>query len=432
LKKLSIPPLVTIASLLVAPAVMAQSPSTPTAPSVPTAPSAPSALPAPAPAPAPEFQAAPAPAPAAPGDSTDTLTFRVGAGVEGDNNVLRQTNRISDTIGSLSLGAKLDKRYGLQRFRADVEASRFKYQDNSNLDYSTLNYNAAWDWSFTPRVHGVVSADRRQFRETSVDSLTGVNRVGRRTERTELAEGVYELGASWRALGGVSHSLAKSTEPRSWDASPDIRSAYVGAGYEFPSGTSLTARVRRGDGEYKDPTAGAATGDFKDNEVDLLFKWPITGRTAVEGRVGRLERKHDGAPQRDFSGMVASANMSWEITGKTRLLAGFARDLAATGLAIGGSVRNDRFYISPVWKPTAQTAVNLKYERVARDWRSVPFGAPDFGRSETIQSWLIGAEWEPRRAVALGANLRSERLKSNLPFSGYRATVFGVTGKVYF
>lgn len=394
MKKLSIRPLVSIASVLMAPAVMAQSTSTPA--------------------------------------TNDTFQFRAAAGVERDNNVLRQNPAVSDTIGTLSVGLKADKRYGLQRFRADIEASRYKYQDNSSLDYSTLNYNAAWDWSFTPALHGVVSADRRQYRETSTDTLTGINRVGRRTERTERAEGIYELGAAWRALAGVSHSLAKSTEPRSWDASPEIRSAYLGAGYEMGSGTSITGRYRRGDGEYTDLSAGAATGDFKENEVDVVLKWPVTAKTAVEAKLGRLERNHDGAPQRDFSGAVASAQVSWEITGKTRLLAGVSRDLAATGLATGGHVRNDRFYVAPVWKPTAHTAVNLKYERTARDWRGVPIGSADLGRHEVVQSWLAGFEWEPRPAFALGTSIRTERLKSNIAFSGYRATVFGVTGKVFF
>src|SRR4030095_2188191 len=107
-----------------------------------------------------------------------------------------------------------------------------KYRDLSELDYSTVNYALAWDWQFTPRFHGVLSADRRQYREVSTDPVTFGNRVGKRPERTELAEGVYELGAAWRLLGGVSHSSAESSAGTSWDASPSVRSARVGVGYE--------------------------------------------------------------------------------------------------------------------------------------------------------------------------------------------------------
>jgi exopolysaccharide biosynthesis operon protein EpsL len=363
--------------------------------------------------------------------TNDAFQVRGGLGIEHDSNVLRQPNAVADTVGTASIGLKFDKRYSLQRLRADIEATTYRYQDQSSLNYSAINYNAAWDWSFTPKLHGVISADRKQYRETTADVLTGVNRVGRRTERTELAEGIYELGAAWRVLAGVSHSSAKSTEPNTWDASPTVRSAYVGAGYELGSGTSLTGRLRRGNGEYTDATAGAA-GDFRENEADLLLKWPVTAKTALEARLGYLDRTHPGASQRDFSGLVGNATVSWEITGKTRLLAGVVRDLSATGLASGGHVTSDRVWLGPVWKPTAHTAVNVRYDRVARKWHDTPGGSPDAGRSETTQAASVGFDWAPRPSLLVSASLRNERLKSNLFFAGYRATIYGVAAKVYF
>jgi exopolysaccharide biosynthesis operon protein EpsL len=392
LKKHPIRPLLPIAVLIMAPAVMAQ--------------------------------------PQAP-ESTDAFQFRAGLGVEHDSNVLRQPNAVSDTAVTAAVGLKFDRRYSLQRFRADVEAATYRYQDHTDLSYSTLNYNAAWDWSFTPRVHGTVSADRKQYRDTTSNTLTGVNVVGRRTERTELAEGVYELGAAWRALAGVSHTSAKSTQPNSYDASPTVRSAYLGAGYELASGASITGRFRHGNGEYTDPTAGPATG-FRENEADVLFKWPVTAKTSLEGRIGHLDRKHSGAPQRDFSGVVGDATVNWEITGKTRLMAQVAHDLTATGLPTGGHVEANRFWVQPTWKPTVQTAVNLRYEYIRRTWQSIPLGSPDIGRNERIQNAMIGFDWQPRPKIAVSASIRNERLRSNLVFSGYRATIYGIAGKLYF
>jgi hypothetical protein len=233
-------------------------------------------------------------------------------------------------------------------------------------------------------------------------------------------------------LAGVWHTSSKSTEPNSWDASPTVRSAYVGAGYELGSGASLTARLRRGNGEYTDTSAGAATGDFRENEADLLLKWPVTAKTSVEAAIGHLDRTHSGAPQRDFSGLVGSASVNWEVTGKTRVMAGLAHDLTATGLATGGHVEHNRFWVGPTWKPTVHTAVNLRYDHVTRSWRDVPAGSPDQGRRETTRTAMIGFDWEPRPSIVVSTYLRNERLKSNLSFSGYRATIYGVTGKVYF
>jgi exopolysaccharide biosynthesis operon protein EpsL len=367
-------------------------------------------------------------------ETNNAFQLRAGLGVEHDSNVRRQPNAQADTAVTASVGLKFDRRYSLQRLRADVEAATYRYQDHSDLNFSTLNYNLAWDWAFTPKLHGVISADRKQYRDTTSDPVTGVNLVGRRTERTELAEGVYELGAAWRALAGVSHSAVKTAQPNSYDGSPTVRSAYAGAGYELASGTSITGRFRHGNGEYKDFTAGGT--DFHENEADLLVKWPVTAKTSFEGRVGRLQRRHSGGSARDFSGFVGDATVNWEITGKTRLLAQVAHDLTAsgftTGVVAGGHAESNRFFVQPTWKPTVQTAVNLRYEYIRRTWKDVPAGSFDLGRRETVQNTSIGFDWEPRQKILVSASLRNERQKSNLAFGGYRATIYGISGKLYF
>jgi exopolysaccharide biosynthesis operon protein EpsL len=366
-------------------------------------------------------------------ESADTFQFRAAAGVEHDSNVLRQnTGEIADNIGMLSVGLKADKRFGLQRLRADVEATTYKYQDQSNLDYHTLNYSAAWDWSVTPRFHGVLSADRRQQREVSTDSVTFVNSIGRRTERTEVLEGIYEVGAAWRALGGVTHTSSESTEPRSWDASPSVRSARIGVGYETPKGSLFTLKYRRGDGEYTDMTPGAAAGDFKEDEVELALKWPVTIKTSVDARLAHIRRDHDIAPQLDFSGMVGGASVNWEITAKTRLIAGYMHDLIASGLLAGGHVQTDRVYFTPVWQVAPHIALNFRYDRSQRRWRDVPTGGADAGRSENVEAVQVGAEWDPRPALTVSTSLRGEKLKSSLPASSYNATIFAVAVKARF
>jgi exopolysaccharide biosynthesis operon protein EpsL len=396
LKKHPIRPLLPIAALLMAPAVMAQSR-------------------------APE--------------TNNAFQLRAGAGVEHDSNVLRSaSNAQSDTVANASVGLKFDRRYSLQRLRADVEAATYRYKDQDQLNYSTLNYSAAWDWSFTPKLHGTISADRKQYRDVTSDPATFANVVGRRTERTELAEGVYEVGAAWRALAGVSHSSVKTTEPISYDGSPTVRSTYVGAGYELASGSSITGRLRHGNGEYTDIASSGGVG-FHENEFDVLVKWPFTAKTTLEGRVGRLERTHPGAPQRDFSGFVGDATVNWEITGKTRLLAQVAHDLSASGfdlIGAGGHVQSNRFLLQPTWNATVQTAVNLRYEYVRRSWEDVPAGSPDVGRHENVQSAGIGVDWAPRPKITVSASLRNERQHSNLAFGNYRATIYGVAGKFYF
>jgi exopolysaccharide biosynthesis operon protein EpsL len=359
------------------------------------------------------------------------LEFRAGAGVEHQTNVLQApTQEQSDDIGVFSVGIKAEREYSLQHFKADVEAATYRYRNLSHLDYSTLNYAAAWDWKFTPALHGILSAERRQYRDITNIPATGLDEVGRRTERAELLEGIYDIDGAWRALAGVSRTSSRSTVPQSWDASPTVRSARVGGGYEWASGSSLFARFRRGDGEYKAPVFPAPSADFRENEADLQLRWIVTGKTSLDARLGHLRRTHSEAPARDFSGTVGSAIVNWAATGKTKVVAGVLRDLSSSGLDIGGTVKSTRFYVGPVWNATAHTAVSARYDRIERNWRDVPAGAPDTGREDTIRAASIGVDWTPRRIVTVSALVREERVKSTLTGVGFRNTVIGLGVKV--
>lgn len=364
-------------------------------------------------------------------DVGPALQFRALAGVEHESNVTRvNSGTISDTAAYLGVGLKADRRYGLQRVRADVEANTYKYNNHSELDYNLFNYALAWDWSLTPRFHGVLGANQQQYRDVQLDPVALVNQVGRRSDRTELLQGVYEIGAAWRATADVSHTQSDSSLHNSWNGDPDVNNARVGVGYEFPSGTSVYGRYRHGKGSYKD-AASSGGGDFHENETDVVLKWPTTGKTALDARLGHLERRHDSNTQRDFSGMVGSAVVSWNITGKTTLAGGVSRDLSATGDISGGRVSSDRVFIGPVWRVTPLVAVNLRYDQVWRKWEDVPAATFNAGRDESARILSAAVEWQPLRWMAVSTYVRGERQTSNAN-TGYHNTTVGAAVKAFF
>lgn len=365
------------------------------------------------------------------------LHFGARLGVEHDSNVLRSsTNEQSDTAWTAGVGLKYNKQFSLQRIRADIEYDTWRYNSHSELNFNTLNYAAAWDWSITPRLHGTISADRRQYRETVTDPVTVTNLIGRRTERNELAEGAFDVAGPWQLLAGVSHFRAESTEPFSWDGLPDIRYWQVGAGYQAASGSSVALRYKHGDGKYHDPTfANFATldSDFKDQEVELAARWAFSGKTTIDGRLSHVKREHSAAPGLDFSGMRGALNVNWDVTGKTRVVAGWLHDISATGLATGGHVDSDRFFVSPVWHATAKTSFNLRYDYTRREWKDIALASPfDIGRSDKIESLQAGVDWEALRTITVSGYLRQEKLRSSIPGAGYKANVYGVIARANF
>lgn len=358
----------------------------------------------------------------------EALQFRAIAGVERDSNVLRTpTNERSDNVGVLGVGVHFDRRYGQQRIVADAEASTFRHQDLDELDYSTLNYSLAWNWRFSNFFEGVASAERRQYRDIA-DTAGGVSRIGRRTDRNELLEGGYRLGGgAWRVLAGVQNTAARSSDPRNINASPKVQSVHAGTSYEFASGSVISARVKRGDGEYEN-SPGASS--FEDNQIETTVRWAATAKTTFDGRLAHVDRKHDTTPRHDFSGLVGSAHVSWDATAKTRLVAGIERELGSYVFVGGGHVENQRIFLAPVWRASEQFVLNARYERARHDWRDIATGSIDSGREDIINTLSAGLDWQPRRAITVSTTLRNERRRSSLPGLNYKANIIGVGVKV--
>ena len=356
------------------------------------------------------------------------IELRASAGVEVDTNVLRKPSDSgqSDQLAIGSLGVKADKEYGLQRFRLDAETTHYRYRDVTYLNYSTVNYSAAWDWRLTPRLGGVISSDRRQFRD--VTDTTGFNDINRRTQRADLIEGKYEIDGNWRALAGLTRTSTHTTERRSLDASNTVRSVRIGASYEPASGRSVTARLRRGHGEYTDSTTRPAGElDFNETEADVLLVYPLTAKTTLDGRLGFLDRKHPDGPEHDFRGPVGNATVTWDFSEKTRFSTGLVRELAAYQVPGGSYVPVTRGFYSHVYKPTINTAVRLRLERDLRNWRGSP-STPDSGRRDITQWASATVEWAVQRTVTLSGTLRAEKRNSNFPEQNYRSA--GIAGAV--
>lgn len=378
------------------------------------------------------FQPAGTQAPVVAEDVPEPLQLRAVAGIERESNVARsRTNPVADTAVLVGVGLRMDQRLSLQRVRVDVEITRYQYARQSSLDHDIFNYAVAWDWALGRRLSGVLSADRKEYREVLTDGAAFGQRTGRRIERTELIEAAYAAGADWRLVGTVAHTSARSSEPGSYDASPEQVSARIGVGHERPSGTSLYGRYRHGRGEYTDPPPGAPAGKFTEREMDLVLRWPVGGKTSLDARLGHLERQPDDGSGGGFSGLVGNAALVWDLTGKTRLLAGVSRDVAASGLATAGHVRNDRIFIAPTWKATSAVAVQLRYDHVARAWLGVAAGGAEAGRKDDLRVLSANVEWQPWRWFAVSGYLRGEQLRSNVD-TGYRNTTVGTAVKAFF
>lgn len=364
-------------------------------------------------------------------DELDTLQWTAGETLQYDSNVFRlsesaNTQAIigessrSDTAAITTVGVVLNKPYSLQRFELNVHADNHRYRRFSSLDFTALNYAAAWRWSLTPALHGNLTAERREFIDPSAD-VQSLGQVNRRTERANLFDAEYELDGAFRLLGGVFDRATKNSSPFTLEGDSSVQGAEAGLRYVFPSGSALAYRFKRGSGDYpgRVPSAFSATS-FKEREHEVRLDWPVTGKTAIQARLSHLKRAHDDLPARDFSGVTAQVLATWAATGKTQVVAGLDRELGSYQTTTASYYTGYRFFVAPSWKPTEKTAVRLRYDHGVRNYKGALPGFAAAGRRDTINQGSVALEWQAMRAVKVTLALQTEKRTSNEVGADYK------------
>jgi exopolysaccharide biosynthesis operon protein EpsL len=376
-------------------------------------------------------------------DQLDTLQFQAGQSIEHDSNVFRLSDSAntqaligsadrSDTVAVTHLGLKLNKPYGLQRFELDVNVQDHHYQRFSSLDFTALNYAAAWRWSVTPRFHGNLSTDRREYVDATAD-VQNLGQVSRRTTRSTLFDAEYEIDGPWRLVGGVFDRSSTSSQPSTFEADTKVSGAEAGVRYVFPSDTSMAYRLRRGNGEYPGRLPSPLFArSFTDSEHEFRLEWAPTGKTTIRGKLAHFERSHDGFSARDFSGFTGQLDAAWAITPKTRLAGGAARELGSYQSVTASHYEGYRFFIAPIWKPSEKTALRANYSHGVRNYSGALPGFVESNRRDTTRLASLAFDWLPWRALKLTASLERDRRSSTEPGFDYRSNRLGLSAQASF
>lgn len=357
-------------------------------------------------------------------DELDTLQFRAGATAQYDSNVFRLSDSVdtqallarperSDTALITTVGVLLNKPYSLQRFELDVHAEDYRYRRFSNLNFTAMNYAAAWRWSVTPALHGNLTADRREYVDNTAD-VQNLGQINRRTERANLFDAEYEIDGAFRVLGGFFDRKTTNSQPFTFESDASVQGAEAGLRYVFPSETSLAYRFKRGSGDYPGRLASAAFANrFKDREHEVRLDWPLTGKTALQARLAHFDRAHENLAARDFSGVIGQLQATWAATGKTTLMLGLARELGDYQTSTTSYYEGYRFFIAPTWRATEKIAVRLRYDHGERDYKGPLPGFVPSGRQDKTNRGLLAVDWQPMRAVKFTFALQSDRRKSS-------------------
>ncbi|MFT3719915.1 XrtB/PEP-CTERM-associated polysaccharide biosynthesis outer membrane protein EpsL [Pseudorhodoferax sp.] len=354
----------------------------------------------------------------------DTLTLTAEQRLRTDSNLFRQPTAPpsgpddagkSDVISTSILGVELDKRYALQRVELDAQVAAQRYRRFGYLDHDTFNYRAAWHWSLTPRLHGLLGRERKEFLNDFADFRSRTRNM--RMEHITRAEGEAELGRDWHLLAALGHVKRTNDQPVEQEGDFALRNTSVGLRRSSPFGSWISYRLRKGHGDYLNRVAADAAPpvSFDELEHELRVSWPMTGKTTLSGRVAHLERRHAGQPARDYGGVVGSIVLNWDITSKLGLQLGADRNIFSYQTAGSSYTVARSLTLTPYWQIGPRTRLQLNYTHSAQDFGgALSADAIDAGRRDTTRSATLALQWRPLHALSLTAGVHQLRRGSNV------------------
>jgi exopolysaccharide biosynthesis operon protein EpsL len=371
-------------------------------------------------------------------DPDDTLSFVVGGGLMHDDNLFRapagQEN--SDLIRSLTAGLKFDKEYSLQRFKVDASLTDYNYQDNSYLNYTGKNLNAAWLWKLSPQLYGNLSTSRVDTLNSFVD-YTPTSPDARRNIRTTKSS---RFDVEWEALGplhlisAVSHYDQENSQVFVQDDNYTAGIGELGVKYVTSTESWVALVQRKTQGDYArpaDPTTALDSG-FDQTDTEARFSWNPTVKTNVFGRVAYIDRKFDHFAERNYDGVVGSVDFNWGLTEKLSLLLSARRDLnvfqelRSTTDSYSSFYSSDMFTISPAWEISEKTLLRLRLSRENRDYDgTVVNGMPL--RTDRLNYSGVTFEWWPRKSINMNLGYLHQSRDSNNDSLDFKDNIYSLS-----
>jgi exopolysaccharide biosynthesis operon protein EpsL len=368
----------------------------------------------------------------------DTFTFVVGAGLTRDDNLFRAPagQEVSDELRTTTLGFKIDKSYSLQRFIVDAIWTDYSYRDNSYLDYTGKNLNAAWAWKLSPSLYGNLSSSKVESLISFVDYVPATPELRRNVRTVDKSR----FDVEWEAMGplhlvsSVSHFDQTNSQTFIEESNYSAKSGEFGVKYVTPSKNSIALVGRKVNGDYnraEDPATLQDSG-FTQTESEVRFVWNPTVKSNATGRVAYLEREHDNFSERNYSGYVGSADLTWGITDKVNFLINVRRDLNSyqESRSVTDSYSNnyvaDSFTLNPVWNMTEKTTLSYSYTQQRRDFEGVEVSGDPL-RQDRFKYNTISFGWKPRSFVQVGLNFQKLKRDSNDDNFDFKADIVYLT-----
>ena len=307
-------------------------------------------------------------------DPTDTFQPYLSETLTYDDNLFRRPSKTNpnapineserwDLINRLSAGLRTYIPVSRQEFQLEGKVDDNRYANHDELNHVSSLAKGTWKWQAGTSFGGILGYGYRQY----LGGFTNTGFFGRDliTDNTALVDVNYKFNPRWRLNGQYRwlNSEHEAPQRRFLDLTSDT--GIIGLHYKSPDENTIGIQYTHTDASLPNRErvlSALIDNRYQEHEFSALYKWQITGKSLVEGRIGYRIRNHKQFSQRDYQGEAWRLNYQWTPTGKTVItLSGWGDLLNRTSDIAASYVVTKGVSVSPTWSVTPKIDLQAKF-----------------------------------------------------------------------
>lgn len=311
----------------------------------------------------------------------------------------------SETYQSLGIGFDLDWKQGRQRVVSRMQTYKTHFSHYSTLDYKGNDLNLEWQWVLGNQLSGRLGDSYK----TTLGSYRDVAALVSNTNTGDrlYLDANYLIHPRWQASFRAASFSQGYNAPSQKSSAVDIDSRTLAAYYLGNSPSRVGIEYRADDGRFPNRTVTPPVLDvaYQERNLGLVTYWGASGKSRLNARIGRIERRYPNLKSRDFSGLEWRFDGTWSVSGKSLLGGSLFRELRNAEIATANYAVTDGGSLNFTWLalPKTRLQADIGYENLDYDTGT---------RQDKVATSSLAAVYEAWPGGELSTAFRRERRKS--------------------
>lgn len=328
-----------------------------------------------------------------------------------------------DWLTAISAGAHAQYDWSQQHFSADGLAARNSYTDNRQLNYSDWQNALSWNGTLLDKLQAGLTLNDANQRSGAEGIANG--QLDDVRDRSATVNMLWTANG-WLSFDGSSESLAERHSQLA-DYNFDQDSVSAGATLNSPSGSSLGLHADSRRVTYLQNLSFFGLNDaYTYDTLRLDGAWQPDSKTSLSARLGhtRIATGNEAAVE-NLSSTVGSLDAQWRVSGKTRLLAGYARDYDTPGRESSPTLHDiDYLRLENQLSDKLRLSSQIRNER-----RNLSASGYGIERTRVTQ---VALTWKPEAAIEISPHVEQVRRRSLQQSDVFDDWQYGISLKVFF